>query len=86
MRWQRMTRSGHRLARYYSAADLAVNLRLLRAFNDIAFGANSEEIRLALLSRAKRVVAGSAPHLPEDSRGKLQRRLASREQPITARM
>jgi uncharacterized membrane protein len=72
--------------RHYSAANVAVNLRLLRAFNDIAFAANSDEIRHALLNRANRVVAGCAVHLPEDALGKLQQRLASLEQPVTARM
>ena len=72
--------------RHYSAADVAVSLRLLRAFNDIAFAANSDEIRRALLNRANRVVAGCAAHLPEDALGKLQQRLAALELPVTARI
>jgi hypothetical protein len=60
-----------------------VSLRLLRAFNDIAFAAQSEEVRRTLLDRAKRVVAGCAVHLPEDAAGKLRQRLASLELPLT---
>jgi len=70
--------------RHYAATDVAVSLRLLRAFNDIAFAAQSEEIRRALLDRADRVVAGCAAHLPEDAIGKLQQRRASLELPVTA--
>ncbi len=72
--------------RHYSVADVAVNLRLLRAFNDIAFAANSDEIRQALLNRANRVVAGCAVHLPEHALGKLQQRLELLKPPVTARI
>jgi uncharacterized membrane protein len=70
--------------RHYAAADLAVSLRLLRAFNDVAVTAQSEEIRRKLLDRARRVVAGCAAHFPQDALDKLQERLASLEQPVTA--
>jgi uncharacterized membrane protein len=65
--------------RHYAAADVAVSLRLLRAFNDIAVAAQGEEIHRTLLDRANRVVAGCAAHLPEDALGKLRQRLASLE-------
>jgi uncharacterized membrane protein len=71
--------------RHYAAADVAVSLRLLRAFNDIAFAAQSEEIRRALLARADRVVAGCAARLPEDALSKLQERLASLQLSVAAR-
>ncbi len=70
--------------RHYAAADTAVSLRLLRAFNDIAFAAQSDEIRRALLDRARRVLAGCAANLPEDALDKLRQRFASLELPVTA--
>jgi uncharacterized membrane protein len=70
--------------RHYAAADVAVSLRLLRAFNDIASAARSEQIRRVLLDRAHRVVTGCAAHLPEDAIGKLQQRLAPLEPPVAA--
>ena len=72
--------------RHYAAADLAVSLRLLRAFNDIAVAAQSEDIRLKLLDRARRVVAGCASHFPQDDLGKLQQRLASLELLVAAKL
>jgi uncharacterized membrane protein len=65
--------------RHYGAADEAVSLRLLRAFNDIASTVQSEEIRRGLFDRAARVVAGCAANLSEDGLGKLRKRLASLE-------
>jgi uncharacterized membrane protein len=69
--------------RHYGAADVAVSLRLLRAYNDIAFAARSDEVRDALLERAGKVVAGCASQLPEDAIGKLRQRLTALELPAT---
>jgi uncharacterized membrane protein len=63
--------------RHYAAADVAVNLRLMRAFSDIATATQLADLRMRLLERAKRVAVGSAGHLPEDDLAKLQQRLAA---------
>jgi uncharacterized membrane protein len=65
--------------RHYSQSDVAVMLRLLRAFNDIAQTVSDPESRTTLLQRASRVVAGCAPHLPEDDLAKLRQRLTALE-------
>jgi len=70
--------------RHYSAADIAVSLRLLRAFNDIASAAPNEEVRLSLIERARRVVDGCAARLPEYALHELRQRLAFLEMPVTA--
>ncbi|HXQ52676.1 MAG TPA: DUF2254 domain-containing protein [Stellaceae bacterium] len=70
--------------RHYSAADIAVSLRLLRAFNDIASAAPNEEVRLSLIERARRVVDGCAARLHEYALHELRQRLAFLEMPVTA--
>jgi len=65
--------------RHYAAADIAVSLRLMRAFTDIASATQHSDIRMALLARAQRVTAGCAGHLPKDELVKLQQRLAALE-------
>jgi hypothetical protein len=42
----------------YSTMDVAVSMRLLRAFSDIAATTQDMTLRKILLERAKRVVAG----------------------------
>ena len=69
--------------RHYGAADIAVSLRLLRAFSDIAYATQHTDIRTALLTRAQRVAAGCAGHLPKDDLIKLHQRLAALESAIT---
>lgn len=65
--------------RHYAKSDIAVSLRLLRAFDDmIAAGVSSSE-RQSLIERARRVVDGCARHLPEDESAPLRRRLARLE-------
>jgi uncharacterized membrane protein len=68
--------------RHYAAADLAVSLRLMRAFNDIAGTTEHREIRVKLLDRARGVLAGCAGHLPKEDLAKLQQRVALLEQAI----
>ena len=70
--------------RHYAAADIAVSLRLLRAFHDIASATEHADQRSKLAERAKRVVASSAEHLPKDDLGKLRQRLAALETLIVA--
>jgi len=65
--------------RHYAAADIAVSLRLMRAFNDIASATEHADLRTRLLERGQRVTAGCAGHLPKDDLVKLQQRLAALE-------
>jgi len=70
--------------RHYSAADIAVSLRLLRAFNDIASAAPNEEVRINLIERAQRVVDGCAARLPDYAIHGLRDRLAALERPLSS--
>jgi uncharacterized membrane protein len=63
--------------RHYTAADVAVSLRLMRAFNDIASATQLADLRAKLLERAGRVAGGCAGRLPEDELAKIQQRLAA---------
>jgi hypothetical protein len=60
-------------------ADVAVSLRLLRAFDYIANTAQHADLRNELLERAQRVTAGGVGHLPKDELARLERRLAALE-------
>lgn len=61
VRWidlERLLDSAFEQIRMYSKADVAVSMRLLRAFGDIAAGTQDLTLRRTLFERAKRVVAG----------------------------
>jgi uncharacterized membrane protein len=65
--------------RHYAKSDIAVSLRLLRAFDDMALaGASHKEIQ-SLISRGRRVVAGCELNLDKDDVLPLRRRLARLE-------
>ncbi len=70
--------------RHYAAADIAVSLRLMRAFNDIASTTEHADQRTTLLERARRVATGCAGHLRKDDLVKLQQRLAIFEASLAA--
>jgi uncharacterized membrane protein len=70
--------------RHYAVADVAVSLRLMRAFDDIASTTQHADLRTRLLERARCVAAGCAGHLPKDELVELQRRLAALETIIAA--
>ena len=70
--------------RHYAVADVAVSLRLMRAFNDIASATGHDDVRAKLLERAQRVAAGCAGHLPKDELVKLQQRLKTFETSVAA--
>ncbi len=70
--------------RHYAAADVAVSLRLMRAFTDIASATRHADLRARLLERARRVVGGCAGHLPQDELVKLQQRLMALETIVAA--
>ena len=65
--------------RHYAVADVAVSLRLVRAYSDIARSTPHADLRASLLERAQRVAAGCAGHLPKDELVKLEQRLAAIE-------
>jgi uncharacterized membrane protein len=65
--------------RHYAVADIAVSLRLVRAFNDIASVTPQLDLRTTFLERARRVVTGCAGHLTQDELVKLRQRLAALE-------
>jgi uncharacterized membrane protein len=65
--------------RHYAKSDIAVSLRLLRAFDDMVLaGASHKEIQ-SLIGRARRVVAGCELNLDKDEVLPLRRRLARLE-------
>ena len=70
--------------RHYAVSNVAVSLRLLRAFDDIASTTPHAELKRPLLERARRVVAGCAGSLPEDELAKLQQRLKALEARVAA--
>ncbi|MGB6539995.1 MAG: DUF2254 domain-containing protein [Xanthobacteraceae bacterium] len=65
--------------KHYAAADVAVSLRLMRAFSDIASTTEHVDLRAKLLERGRRVATGCAGHLTDDDVTKLQQRLAALE-------
>jgi uncharacterized membrane protein len=65
--------------RHYAVTDLAVSLRLLRAIGDIAGTVQRTDVRAALLSRARRVVAGCDQRLGQEDMVRLSQRLATLE-------
>jgi uncharacterized membrane protein len=63
--------------RHYSMSDIAVSLRLLRAFDDIASTCGDPRIVESLAVRGRRVVAGCAERLSPDQIEKLRQRLSA---------
>ncbi len=70
--------------RHYAVADLAVSLRLIRAFHDIASAATRPDERTPLVDLARRVVAGSAEHLSGTELSRLKQRVADLEAYVAA--
>jgi uncharacterized membrane protein len=71
--------------RHYSKSDIAVSLRLIRAFDDIAgIGLPTQELQ-SLVHRAQRVVDGCEEKLPELDVLRLRKRLARLEMLVSAR-
>jgi uncharacterized membrane protein len=70
--------------RHYSESDVAVSLRLIRAFDDIAVaGLPSKELQ-SLICRAQRVIDRCEQKLPESDLGKLRGRLERLEKRISS--
>jgi uncharacterized membrane protein len=70
--------------RHYAAADLAVNLRLLRAMGDIAATTQRADVHAALRGRARFLVDRAAEHMMETDADRLRQRLATLEGRLTA--
>jgi len=73
--------------RHYSAADIAVSLRLLRALDDIASTNADPRIIESLAARGRRILAGCAERLHPDQIEKLRERvgvLQARTNPLEA--
>jgi uncharacterized membrane protein len=65
--------------RHYAKSDIAVSLRLLRAFDDMFVTGTSPKARQSLIERARRVVEGCERHLPENDVLPLRKRLTRLE-------
>jgi uncharacterized membrane protein len=65
--------------RHYSASDIAVSLRLLRALDDIASTCDDPRVIESLVMRGRRIVAGCAERLSADQIDKLRQRLSALE-------
>jgi uncharacterized membrane protein len=65
--------------RHYSASDIAVSLRLLRALDDIASTCTHPGMIESLAVRGRRILAGCAERLSPDQIEKLRERLSALE-------
>ncbi|HWJ17933.1 MAG TPA: DUF2254 family protein [Geobacterales bacterium] len=70
--------------RHYSASDIAVSLRLLRAFDDIASTCSDPRIVESLVMGGRRIVANCAKRLEPPQIEKLRGRLSALEARVTA--
>ena len=65
--------------RHYSMSDIAVSMRVLRAFNDIASTCRDPRLLESLIVRGRRILAGCAERLNPDELEKLRQRLSALE-------
>jgi uncharacterized membrane protein len=70
--------------RHYAIADVAVSLRLIRAFHDIATVARREEEKSLLIEVAWRVMAGNEKHLAESEFTRVKQRVTNLEAHVAA--
>ncbi len=66
--------------RLYARGDLAVSMRILRAYSDIAATIPDEDVRKTLYARGLLVAEGCATRLPEKEMAELNHRLAELQQ------
>jgi uncharacterized membrane protein len=69
--------------RHYAIADLAVSLRLIRAFHDIASATKRRDQQTLLVELARRVMDGGSKHLSESELARLKQRVADLEEHIS---
>ena len=79
MHFDRLLVSAFEQIRMYSRSDVAVSLRLLRAFNDIAASAPDPQYRRILVEHGMRTLAGCAESLDEENMRELRARQAALE-------
>jgi len=65
--------------RHYSMSDIAVSLRLLRVFDNIASSSADPRVVESLVVRGRRIFSGCAERLNPDEIGKLRQRLSALE-------
>ena len=69
--------------RHYSASDIAVSMRVLRAFDDIASTCKDPRLLESLIVRGRRILAGCAERLELEQTEKLRQRLSALESRAT---
>ena len=79
IRFERLLEAAFEQIRMYSKTDVAVSLRLLRAFGDIAASTPDPEFRRILAERGMRTVAGCAEKLGAEELRELRARQAALE-------
>lgn len=79
IQFEQLLDSAFEQIRMYSKGDVAVSLRLLRAFGDIAATTADPSYRQILADHGRRVVAGCAERLDTEELRKLRERLAQLE-------
>ena len=82
IRWidlERLLDSAFEQIRMYSKTDIAVSMRLLRAFGDIAVTTQDPGLRRTLFERAQRVVAGCEHRIDTEELKPMLVRLAALE-------
>src|SRR5579871_6450476 len=80
--FDRLVEAAFEQIRVYSKSDVAVNLRMLRALNDIAITVPDPAYRQTLMEQGRRIVAGCVEHLNEDEMGEIRIRLSALEKLI----
>ena len=68
--------------RHYATADLAVNLRLLRAMSDVAATTDRRDVHAALLDRARLLVELASKHIGGSDAARLKQRLMALEKQL----
>jgi uncharacterized membrane protein len=79
IRFERLLDAAFEQIRMYAKTDVAVSLRLLRAFGDIAASTPDAEFREILVEHGMRTVAGCAEKLGEEEMRELRARLRALE-------
>jgi uncharacterized membrane protein len=77
--FDRLLDSAFEQIRLYAKADMAVNLRMLRALGDIAATIPDATLRQLPVERSRRIVAGCADKFEPEERRELEARLAALE-------
>lgn len=77
--FDRLVEAAFEQIRMYAKSDVAVNLRLLRALNDVAATLPDPQSRQSLVIMGRRIVAGSAELLSADETVEMRARLAALE-------